>query len=85
MAERVIFRGGTAWRQIVDDALAVMRERADNPQPPASGPPVTIYIGTDGRFQYLDVDAHLLASELTVDVIESRIRDTHHHPGDQHS
>lgn len=85
MAERVIFRGGTAWRQIVDDALATMRERAENPRLLASGPPVTVYIGVDGQFQYLDVDAHLLATDLTVDVIESRIRETRHHLGDQHS
>lgn len=84
MTERVIFRGGETWRRHIDDILATMRERAANPPPPASEPPVTIYIGADGQFQYLDTDAPLLASELTVDVIESRIRDTQRHHGDQH-
>ncbi|CPW67314.1 Uncharacterised protein [Mycobacteroides abscessus subsp. bolletii] len=62
----------------IETYLAVMRERAGKATPPVADRPITIYVDETGTFEpYVDPDADLLGSELTVEMLQRRWRDRH--------
>ncbi|EIU07109.1 hypothetical protein MA5S0422_3018 [Mycobacteroides abscessus 5S-0422] len=76
-------QGTKAALDEIEAYAAVMRERAANATPPSADRPITIHLDETGTFEpYVDPDADLLGSELTVEMLQRRWYNEHDH-GDE--